>query len=630
MPLHIPEKFFLTAHLPIDGMYVTMQVSVVEQACKLRSMIFEKYKKKKSIGGQSIDDLGKDEDYILKVTGFQDYMYGENQMLSYDCVRKHLSKPDSGLLELTLIPLSDFSENLNEINTSIATSIVDKLLVQEEESERDHSNDQDIFEIKEFYSVNIKTTQRVNLTQEQKGEDCHLFLSAEIFHAGHKLGSSFTLPISSSLNPGWHTKMIFDGLKYSNIPLGSRILFSLYFRRVDTNSTAWVKGICKGDEMLAWVACSIFDQSYRIRDGEFNFRMWTESEASPIGSCYQNLLQLNAPILFVRFEGRPFGKRIYYPIIQDSIESPQLLDDVNEVIIKKLNTIISADPLSPLTDEHKILLWSNRFFLTSMPQALPKFLLSIHWDEPIQVKEAHKLLKIWARPSPLQALELLDAKFADPVVRDFGIECLSYIQDGECYDYLLQLTQVLKHECFHSSSLAIFLLKRAWSNPRIGHSFFWFLKAEMHLEEVGERYTLLLEAYLRGCGLQLRELKKQHEANQAFVRVAEKIKTIPNSQRKAVLLDSLRKLELPDAFQLPLDQRIQVSKLRVEECKYMDSKKLPLWLVLENIEPKRKPISVIFKVGDDLRQDALTLQIIRLFDKVCYYFFMKYFVLFVS
>ena len=71
----------------------------------------------------------------------------------------------------------------------------------------------------------------------------------------------------------------------------------------------------------------------------------------------------------------------------------------------------------------------------------------------------------------------MDAKFADAKVREYAINILSQLNDGDLNDYLLQLTQVLKYEPHHDSALARFLLKRALnSKDIIGHSFFWHLK----------------------------------------------------------------------------------------------------------------------------------------------------------
>jgi phosphatidylinositol-4,5-bisphosphate 3-kinase len=108
---------------------------------------------------------------------------------------------------------------------------------------------------------------------------------------------------------------------------------------------------------------------------------------------------------------------------------------------------------------------------------LAKFLQAIDWSDPGAVREAHSLLADWGTLEPKDALELLDARYADERVRMYAVQCLDAMSDEELELYMLQLVQVLKYEQFHDSALARFLMVRSLRCPNvIGHLFFWYLK----------------------------------------------------------------------------------------------------------------------------------------------------------
>ena len=92
------------------------------------------------------------------------------------------------------------------------------------------------------------------------------------------------------------------------------------------------------------------------------------------------------------------------------------------------------------------------------------------------------------------------------------------------------------------------------------------------------------------------------------------MRTTQGSKRDEVNRELLHLLDLPQRFHLPLPIDSILSGLEVDGCRSMSSKMVPLWLKFSNASHPEHPAIVLFKAGDDLRQDQLTLQLIRVMD----------------
>mmetsp|Transcript_21393 Transcript_21393/g.34853 ORF Transcript_21393/g.34853 Transcript_21393/m.34853 type:complete len:940 (+) Transcript_21393:3108-5927(+) len=296
-------------------------------------------------------------------------------------------------------------------------------------------------------------------------------------------------------------------------------------------------------------------------------------------------------------------------------------------VSKRTKEILRMDPIQvySMGDSDKAVLWEDRLKLVDVPESLARVLYAANWCDRSEQEEALLLLSEWKALSARQAMELLDCRHGDYRVREYAVRCLESASDNELEDLLLQLTQVLKYEPFHTSPLARFLLRRAWQNPReIGIKLFWSLRSEMHNKRFSQRFGVILRSYLENASdLHLQDLSQQLDVQNLLVGVADVVQNKFSSKmdRLNFVRTELHKINdlLPQSFQLCLDPKIVVKGMVVQGCKVMNSKKKPLWLKFGSVDPEEGggiPSLVMFKAGDDLRQDQMTLQMLRIMNQL--------------
>uniref|UniRef100_A0A7N8YFI5 Phosphatidylinositol-4-phosphate 3-kinase, catalytic subunit type 2 beta n=1 Tax=Mastacembelus armatus TaxID=205130 RepID=A0A7N8YFI5_9TELE len=274
-----------------------------------------------------------------------------------------------------------------------------------------------------------------------------------------------------------------------------------------------------------------------------------------------------------------------------------------------------------LTAEDKRLLWEKKAFCQAESGALPLVLASAPCWEWACLPEIYALLKQWACLGHLDALGLLHASFPDQELRRTAVQWLESISDPELLDFLPQLVQALKYECYLDSALVRFLLRRAIGDIRIAHYLFWLLKDNLQDSQFSARYQHLLAALLCCVGRGLRdEFDRQCWLVSILTKVAQRVRDATPSSRQSVLRDGLDEMKqffsVNSSCRLPLNPALLVTGINIQSCSFFNSNAVPLKLSFRNLDLLGDNINVIFKSGDDLRQDMLTLQMIRIMNKI--------------
>ncbi|WKY02730.1 hypothetical protein Q1695_016194 [Nippostrongylus brasiliensis] len=297
--------------------------------------------------------------------------------------------------------------------------------------------------------------------------------------------------------------------------------------------------------------------------------------------------------------------------------------------------------------------------VSHLPEALPLFLGDNSVFEHTDI--AHVLT--WATCSPVMALSLLTPRQypLHPVTVQYAVRVLRSYQADALLMYIPQLVQAVRHDTLgYVAELIIWL---AGHSQLLAHQLIWNMETNMYMDEDSKNkdpvlYDALNDIIKKTSSQLEGAARRFHEAEFALFHkltaISGTIKPYPKGDaRKKACLKALAEVKLetitylpsnPEAFLLDIDYSSGtpmqsaakapfLARFKVQRCGVHELERLGLE-AQSNEKGKPPPQSAdltelrkvndggtcwqaaIFKVGDDVRQDMLALQLMQLMKNV--------------
>ena len=346
----------------------------------------------------------------------------------------------------------------------------------------------------------------------------------------------------------------------------------------------------------------------------------------------------------------------------------------NPVSLNRINKLLNTPDFIQLDNNDITLFWSYRYELlkNNTPYALTKIMNSVKWGDLKSENEFIKnILLHWKTIEICDILYMLSRKFSVNKLypnnegllnnlegmkhlRKFAVKKLGEHSNEELNFILLQLVQAIRYEDISvkniDSPLVSFLIETCSKDIILASSFYWFIECEADnepnsgsshknknnqnnlkdiikiFEKIKDKfYSNLKENHPDIEELINNEIKFKSELVEISAALT-KVSKVENKKKELRnIIDTTKKEVMQDEYNyLPIDPHIKIKGTLTEQCSVFKSAKCPVKYTFKvekdsqqyNPHEDKEHISMMFKYGDDLRQDQLILQMINYMDSL--------------